>query len=279
MSKKTLFVILSFSPFLFSCVSLKEVNQYAASSVTSLNKINDINYSFSDYCQRDCELQQLRSGKIDTLFKCNCEPLAAKADEAVQKIHYTITSYLRAIEQLTNNKGFTYDVSNLSAALQANPLIKLTPAQDTIFTNAGNFIATAATAFYRKRKLKQYLNQADPVFQSLTETFIYLIDNRLKSQLKISYDTRFANLNQMLENANDNKGFKQFVIKVYLDERAYYKKHVALLESYAALLKTVKRGHHDLYLQRNNLKDTKVKELVKRYAEDVQDIVANVKKY
>lgn len=258
---------------MFGCVSLKEVNQYTASSITSLHKINDLNYDFSDYCQRDCELKQLRAGQIDTLYVCSCEGLATKADEAIQQIHSTITSYLDAIHQLSDNKPFVYNVSNLTGALQENPLLNLSSDQVNVYTKAGNFIATAATAFYRKKKLSLYLQEADPVFQDLTETFIFLI-GRLKSQLRTDYDLRMTNIYQMKDN-NQNKDFRQMLVKLFLDERAYYKKHDARIDSYITLLQTVKKGHHELYLQRDDLKNHKIKELIKHYSEDIQDIVAH----
>lgn len=278
MDIKRFFFLIVFFWMLYGCVSLNEVNHYATTSVESLNKINNVDYTFNNYCTKDCELQQLRSGEIDTLFHCDCEEPAAKADEAIQKIHLTVTSYLSAIAQLSNNKNFTYDVSNLTGALQQNPLLKLTDEQASIYTKAGNFIAVAATSFYRKKKLKEYLEKADPVFQQLTETFIFLINNRLREQLKIGYDERVANIKQMLGNAKNDKGFKQIIIKLFLDEHTYYKKHDALINSYTALLQSVKKGHHDLYLQRNDLKNTKTRELIKRSAQDMQDIVAALRK-
>ncbi|WP_157580831.1 hypothetical protein [Segetibacter koreensis] len=278
MSRKNLFILIVLFPLLHGCVALNEVNQYAATSTAALSKVNDIDYTFSDYCLHDCELQQIRKGEIDTLFKCECEQQAGKADEAIQKIHFTITSYLTAIQRLSDNKGFTYDVSNLTAALQQNPLLKLTDEQIGVYNSAGNFIATASSIFYRKKKLKQYIERADPVFQSLTETFIFLINNRLREQLRIDYETRLANISQMLDNAKNDKGFKQVVVKLYLDERTYYKKHETVINSYVSLLRTVQKGHHELFLQRNNLKDTKIRGLIKRYAQDAKDILASLQK-
>src|SRR4051794_21045860 len=107
-------VIVVFLPFLVACVSLTEVHNYAANSVQALNKVNNAAYSFGEYCQQDCELQQMRKGEIVDSFPCNCVGPAAMADEAFLKIHSTITTYLEAVEQLSNNKGFTYDVSGLT---------------------------------------------------------------------------------------------------------------------------------------------------------------------
>lgn len=277
MNIKKHFILIVVFPSIVSCVSLNEVNQYAATSVAGLNKMNDANYTFGNYCEQDCELQQERSGEIDTLFTCDCQQPAAKADEAIQKIHFTITSYLSAIQQLSDNKGFTYNVSNLTAVLQQNLLLKLTDEQVSVYTKSGNFIATAATTFYRKKSLKKYIAQADPVFQNLTETFIFLINNRLREQLKIGYDTKLANITQMLDNAKNDRGLKQLLVKLYLDEKAFYKKYDKLINSYTLLLRSVQKGHHDLYLQRNNLKDITTRELIARYARDAQDIIASLK--
>lgn len=276
MNIKKYFFLIIILPLLPGCAALNEINSYTAISVSSLNKINEVDYTFDKYCRRDCELQQLRSGAIDTLFHCDCQVPAAKADEAIQKIHFTITSYLNAIEQLSNNKSFTYDVSNLTASLQQNPLLNLTDNQVDIYTKAGNFISTAATAFYRKKKLKQYIEKADPIFQQFTETFIFIINNRLRQQLRINYEVRLANLQQMLDNAKNNPALKQIIIKMFLDEQAYYKRHNILIDNYAALLENVKKGHHDLYVQRSNLTNAKTKALLRQYTKEVQNIAATV---
>jgi hypothetical protein len=277
MNKNIPLILISVLPLIYSCVSLNEVNQYATTSAAALNKINDVDYTFTTYCRQDCELQQLRSGSIDTLFKCNCEETAKRADEAIQKISTTITAYLIAIEQLSNNKSFTYNFSNLTTGLQQNPLLHLTDQQVGVYTKAGNFISTAVTAGYRKNKLKQYIEKADPLFQDLTETFIFLINNRLRAQLRIGYDIRLTNIRQMFGNVKNDKGLKQMIVKWYLDENDYYKMHDTIINSYVALLRSVQKGHHELYLHRNNLKAYDTKELIRNYQLDVQDIIASLK--
>lgn len=276
MNRKRPFTVLVILPFLFGCVSLNQVHDYAASSVEALNKINDIDYTFKDYCHQDCELQQLRIGEILPAFNCTCAEPAAHADEAIQKIHGTITAYLKAVAQLSDNKGFNYDVSGLTQAMQNATLLHLDDKQMSVANKAGNFIATAATAFYRKKKLKQYLTEADSIFQELTETFIYLIDNRLRAQLKFEYDARLPNIKQMLDNTSD-KAMKQIIVKLYLDETAYYKKHDALIDTYAALLKSVQKGYHELYIHRYNLKDENIKDIISNYTQDLQYIMSSVK--
>ena len=262
---------------LSSCLSLKEVNEYAATSVSSLNRLQEIKYSYDDYCKRDCELRQMRSGQIDTTYNCLCIPIAIKADSTIRQIQYTVTTYLQAIEQISNNQNFRYDVSPLTIAMQQNTYLKLSPSQTTTVTKAGNTLATAATVYYRKNQLKKYLEQADTVFAGLMQTFIYLLDSRLRVQLREDYETHFANQNQMLDNAKNDKGLKQFIIRQSLDERGYYLRHISLLDCYVSLLGKVKEGHHQLYLQRNHLNDKNIKQLAKRYADEVQGIASSVK--
>ncbi|MDQ6813020.1 MAG: hypothetical protein M3040_04725, partial [Bacteroidota bacterium] len=151
--------------FFIGCAPFSEVHKYATSSVEALNKINEVDYTFKDYCHQDCELQQLRIGEIRQSFYCNCEEAATSADDAIQKIQRTITSYLQAVAQLSNNSDFSYDVSGLTQALQKSTLLQMSDQQLGVASKAGNFIATAATTYYRQKKLKQYLGQADSIFQ------------------------------------------------------------------------------------------------------------------
>ena len=265
------------SAYCTSCLSLKEVNEYAATSITSLNRINTVSYSYADYCRRDCELRQMRLGEIDTLYNCLCSPVATKADSTIFIIHKTITGYLQAIEQLSNNQNFEYDASGLAGALQDNPLLKLNEQQKGIFTKAGNILATAATAFYRKKELKKYLEKADPIFSDLMETFIFILNNRLRVQLVLEHEIRFANQKQLLQNAKADNGLKQLIVKQSIADQVFYITHIDYLNCYVTLLGKIRDGHHQLYLQRNHLKDKKVKDLAMRYAADVQDIAATVK--
>ena len=276
MFKKIPFAFFIVLPFFISCASLSEVHDYATASVVALNKMDTLDYTFNDYCRRDCELQQMRLGEITPVFNCNCQEAAANADDAIQKIHLTMVAYLTAIAQLSNNKNFSYDASGLAAALQKSTLLQLNDKQVAATKKAGNFIATAATTFYRKKKLKEYMGQADSVFHDLTETFIYLVDNRLRAQLQFEYDARVPNIKQMVDNTSD-KGMKQLFVKLYLDEKAYYNRHIALIDAYVTVLKLVQKGYHDLYTHRYNLKDESIKDLVKHYSQDLQYITSSIK--
>ncbi len=259
------------------CLSLKEINEYSSTSITSLNKINDIQYSYSEYCSRDCDLQQMRKGVIDTQFNCNCTQIALKADSAIWQIHSTITNYLQAIEQLSNNQQFTYDATGLAGALQSNQLLRLNDQQTAIISKSGNFLATIATAFYRKRELKKYIEQADPILGELMETFVYLLNNRLRVQLRIDYEKHETNLKQQLDDSSTGKSLKQMIVLQFINERKYYLHHISLLDCYVSLIEKVKEGHHQLYLQREHLQDKSLKNLAKRYADDIQSLAATVK--
>jgi hypothetical protein len=278
MIKKSPFALLLIIPLLVGCVNLREVNQYAGTSINSLNRINEVSYSFNAYCQNKCELEQLRIGKIDTAFQCECENMAARADEAIQKMHFTIVAYLQAVHQLSDNKGFTYNVNGLAKSLQQNPLLGLNEQQAGMIDKAGSFIASAATAYYRQKKLNKYVSEADTVFQQLMSTFIFLVGNRLQNQLKIHYQTRMTNLEQMLFNAKGSKPIEQVVIKSTLDETAYYRKHRSLIQSYVELLKVVKDGHHTLYANRTSLNRDNAKRLLTNYVAEIQDLTATFKK-
>ena len=259
------------------CLSLKEINEYSSSSITSLNKINQIQYSFSDYCNRDCELQQMRNGVIDSQYSCNCVQIASKADSAILLIYSNCIAYLKAIEQLSNNQEFNYDASALAGDLKNNPLLRLNDQQTAIISKSGNFLATIATSFYRKRELKKYIEKAAPILAELMETFIFLLNNRLRVQLRIDYEKHEANLKQQLDNSSNDKSLKQLIVLQFINERKYYLDHVSLLDCYVSLVNKVKEGHHQLYLQREHLQDKSLKNLAKRYADDIQSLAATVK--
>lgn len=273
---RKLLVVLIISTFFVGCISLTQVHNYASTSVEALNKVNDLQYTFSDYCRQDCEMQQLRLGEIQQVASCDCETTAKNADIVIQQIHSTITSYLQAIAKLSNNNDFSYDVTALTQALEKNSLLSLNDKQIAASAKAGNFITKAATLYYRKKKLKQFLGEADSVFQELTTTFIFLIDTRLRAQLYFEYKARTANIKQQLDNTTD-KGLKQILLKIYFEEKTYYNKHNSLIDTYADLLKSVKKGYHELYINRNNLKVMHSKELIKLYSQELQYIMSGIK--
>lgn len=275
MPRKLLMALVIVLLFFQSCVPLAEVHDYASSSVLALNKINNIDYTFRDYCRQDCELQQLRSGEIQPSFACSCTEAATNADTAVQKIYLTVKAYLTAIDSLSNNKNFSYNVTDLSKSLEKSALLNLNEQQKSISIKAGNFIATAATAYYRKKKLKQYLGQADSLFQNVTETLLFLVDNRLRAQLKFAYDARLANAKQLLDNTTD-RGVKQAVVQSYLDEKHYFTKHNTLIDTYVAILKLVQKGYHDLYIHHEKLSRSNIKELLNHHLQDLQYLIDSI---
>lgn len=277
MNNRQSYILLLFLSLSFcGCLSLKEVNQYATASITSLSRMGEINYNYSEYCRKDCELRQVRIGDADTSYNCICVEQAAKADSTIYIIHTTIAGYLGAIEQLSNNKNFKYDFSGLSASLQQNPLLNLSQQQASIVNKAGNALAVAATYYYRKNEMKKYLEKADTLFADLMDTYIFLLDNRLRKQLRTEYEIRLTNTQQMLENSVNNKALKQFIVKQFLDDKKYYDQHCSYLDCYVLLLRKVKDGHHQLFLQRNHLNDKSVKDLAMRYVAEIKDISATV---
>lgn len=273
---KVLFLLSFILPSFAGCVSLSQVHNYAVSSVGALRQIDKVNYSFGEYCERECELQQMRKGEIKSDFDCSCSQPAANADAAIAKIDSTLIAYLVAIAHLTNNSQFTYDVSGLTQAVQNSNMLRLNDQQVSVATKAGNFLATAATSYYRRKKLRQYLTEADTIFRDLTETYLYIIDNRLRAQLKLDSVARMTNIKQMADNTSD-RGLKQIFVKRYLDDKAYYNRRSNLLDAYATLLKLVKKGYHALYLHRYRLTDQATKDLISGYSADLKYILSSVK--
>ncbi len=268
--------LMSIALMFTSCTSFREINKYASTSVEFLNNFNALDYSYTKYCLRDCELQQIRAEKLDTFFTCKCMPLATRADDAMLKIHTTLTTYLQAIQHLTDNTNFNYNVSGLTAALQANPQLQLSQQQADIITKAGNFIANAATSIYRRRKLGEFLNASDSLFQDLITTFRYLVNDRLRKQLRIDYETRYTNLKQKIADT-DQRGLKQLLVGQSLVERQDYTRRLALINQYVALLEVIKDSHHNLYLKRNSLKTASTSNTMKLYTDQIKDLLATLK--
>ena len=261
----------------FGCTSTKEVNRFATTAQQSLDKFNSVNYSFGEFCQNDCELQQMRSGQIDPNVKCACVESSDKADDAIQKIHQTIVSYLEALEALSNNASFDADVSGLDAALQSSGILNLTPKQVSVVNKAGNFITNAATTFYRKRKLSQYIGEADTLFQDLMSTYIFLATDRLQEQLSLEHDISTANNRQMLENSSADAALKQFIIREQIRNDERFNQHSRLIKSYRKTLEKVQLAHHTLYLERNRLNKPETKAMIRDYIKSLKIIVTEIK--
>lgn len=277
MTKNTLLLWGCFvSIVLPGCSSMQEINDYSKISQFSLKKINHLQYTFNDYCTRNCELKKLRYNVLDTNDTCTCLPIAKNADSTLLKIHTIISSYIDAIEKLSSNNTFRYDVSGLTSSIQSNSFIKVTEQQKNTINKAGNFLATIGTFYYRKKTLKKYIVQANPIFTDIMDTYIFLIDERLREQLKLDYAMHKTNFEQMFDNTDNNSPIRQFIIKEMIKENNWYATRNALLNNYIDLLKKVKDGHHQIYLERERLSDTSFIHLMKRYTTEVKSLVESV---
>jgi len=112
---KTGLVLILVTLGISSCVNLKHVNEFSVSSLTSLSKFEEIDYSFKQNCLENC-----LDKKIDSLvvkqISCNCAS-DEKADSVTMIIYQALKGYFDGLTHLSNNELTTYKMDALNSSL------------------------------------------------------------------------------------------------------------------------------------------------------------------
>ena len=233
------------------CVNLKLVNDYADTSIKAIEGYKATEFSFKSFCERECEISNLNGRIIDgfkpleELPKCDCKE-RAKADEAISKMLFGLTSYLETVQKLSNNESTSFKFDNLAIALDKAEFVEV----DTKEINAYKSLLeiTSKIVFDRKRQkeLQSNISKANKPFSELTDKLISIIDNQLMAAIDAQ---------KRLEN-NDYKALLKMsssihekinIEKSYLEQINKLEGKKGRLKKYSAILKSIKDGHNKMY--------------------------------
>lgn len=276
--------------FLSSCVNLKAVNSFAATSVASVAQYDDLKYNFQHYCNVECHLSQIKASSID-LPLCKCA-IYKTADSVTMVIYNRIKFYLIGIEKLSNHAATDYKFDTLENAITTGNYGTMSVNVEDVksYSAITNIITKTFTDGYRRGKLKEYVGEANKPLQALLKALQTIIGENLfkeaeleKDAIEDYYKTRVALADSMPKNAVKGDSMLINTIRVayllkyakgkaleeYFDKLDNLNNTETQLKLFAKNLQAIAVGHQQLY---NNRDAFAAKDLFKALAQNISNM-------
>jgi len=268
--------------FLFSvagCTTLKPVSDLSDKAVESLEIYKEIPATYNDFCIERCQFNLIRRNQVvrDTAVSCDCRVFKS-ADRATTKVYHALVAYFKSLGDLSAGDLTNYDTRSLNEALTEGKFGSLTIDKNTVtaYSALGKLVMEAFTNGYRKQKLRQVIERANPNIQILLQVFKTSIGN-LEMELSFQKERNFALYSELL--MEKLTGYDK--VRLTTD---YYREIDKLtlkqqqLNTYSTGLVTIAEGHQKLFDNRNKIKANEIKEALGKYAAELQDLIVDFRK-
>lgn len=259
--------------------SLKSVNQYSAASVAGLQKFEELGYSFTQHKLESCHLDNIAEAvvKIDTT--CDCS-LYSKADEATETIYNHVLSYLSGLQKLSNPANSSYDISPINKALNEGKFanISIEKTQVDAAGKLATLLMNAIGGAYAKKRLKQYIAEANPALQILVEKLQFILKQNLAGLLA-GKKIRLYGYYGLLAKSNELNQFE----KGLATETFYQKINTITIQqqkinAFANGLSAIVKGHQKLYDNREKLDLKELQTAVAGYVSEIRAAITTFNK-
>lgn len=273
-STRPLPLFLFFLLLLSSCVSLKGVSDFAGSSTASIAQYNDLGYSFLNHCTDRCRDEAIRTLNIQMELSCPCDSYS-KADSITGVFYNTIHDYLKGLGELSGKDLTTYRTDPLIEALSAEQFgpISISESEAGAYAALSNVLSKVALTGFRKKKIAQYLEEANAPLQTLLGKFQMLISKDLKGELRFKKARLYSQYKDMMMGRTLDSDFEnQSAVRTYYLSLKEIEKKEKLLDVYAKSLNEIAKGHQKLYDERNQLSLKELTQSLLGYSEEIQKL-------
>ena len=234
-----------------SCLRLDAVQQYATESQTAAAQFEEITPTFRALCQQKRQLRDLRQGRAQRTYQDSCT-LPLRADSAAQAMQTVLIDYLAALYAVSSGERVTYDLSPVGQAISSNSLISLDENTVTAYQSLLGLLTTAATEAYRRREIKRLVAQAHPPLVTLIDQLRFVTHESLREAIAQQQEMQYLNVRELADSAQTFVE-RRSLWQEYIEQAERYEHQQQQLDTYAAVLNTIKEGHQQLYDQREQL--------------------------
>jgi hypothetical protein len=264
---------------LSSCVSLQKVNDFSSTSSKGIKEFEEINYSFKQHCIYECQFDSIRKFVINRETGCHCDNFA-KADNVTLLIYNAIKGYFDGLTNLSNKDLTNYNFDALKKSLTEGTFgnIKIDKNHVDAYSALSKILLKASTDIYRKKKLIEYIEDANAPIQILLSEFQFIIQNNLRGELDFKREKLYTYYKNMINNNTLTDYEKGMATTDYYQQLLEVTTKQNQIDAFAKSLKSMAEGHQKLYENRNKMQAKEVKELLTGYASDIQDIISEFNK-
>jgi hypothetical protein len=210
---------------------------------------------------------------------CHCDNFA-KADNVTLLIYNAIKGYFDGLTNLSNKDLTNYNFDALKKSLTEGTFgnIKIDKNHVDAYSALSKILLKASTDIYRKKKLIEYIEDANAPIQILLSEFQFIIQNNLRGELDFKREKLYTYYKNMINNNTLTDYEKGMATTDYYQQLLEVTTKQNQIDAFAKSLKSMAEGHQKLYENRNKMQAKEVKELLTGYASDIQDIISEFNK-
>jgi hypothetical protein len=261
-----------------SCVNLKKVNDYASTSSKNIKKFEELEYSFVKACNDKCVIEQLDKKQF---MKNNCDcKVSSEADSVTLVLYNAIKDYFGGLVKLSGNDVTSYKFDAVTKALKEGNFgdVKINKDHVDAYTKISSILTRAITDGYRKRKLSQYIGEANDAIKVLLNALEFNLVSNLSKTLETKRDRYKDYYFDLFSDTTTSAYEKVKIIQDFNYANSGIDNKKKGIIAFGKGLNTIAQGHQKLFENRNKLNAKELKETLSQYASDIQDIVDEINK-
>ena len=266
-----------------SCVNLKTVSSFSATSLKSLENFEDINFSFGQFCTDRCQFEAIRKFEINKELKCNCT-VYESADSVTLLIYNSLRGYFDGLTKIAAGDLTEYNFDALKKALNEGTFGAVTISKEEVnaYTAISKILLKVTTDIYRKNRIAKYIEEANPPVQVLLNKLGTIVHGNMEELMEFkklanfTYSTQF--LDTMLYKDHLNHYEKAGILRAYYQHNSEIELQKKQIETFSKSLATIAQGHQKLFDNRNRLTATEVRELLIGYTSNLREIETEINK-
>lgn len=255
---------------LCACANLGSIREFAALSSDSAGYTALTN----EYATSPTRLKKYTLEADDAQRKILDEQ-ACQRKAQVEKLllfHRTVSSYMKALSELSSDEIVSYD-KELKDLTDKALTAKYIDEKEAGAVNAiAGLIARAATDFYRQKKLKLVIGEANAPLQDLLAVMKNLVDS-YSSSLENEKAAIVLYHRRLMTTARQEK---QSVVAEHLwlesqVEAERLDTRIRAAENYHKTISAISAAHADLYANRDRVSDKEVQRQMREYSSKIRD--------
>jgi hypothetical protein len=264
-----------------SCINLKTVQDYTKSSIKTIGKYEELNYTFNSHCTDRCLFESVRKNIISRESECNCD-VYQRADSVTLVLYNAINSYFSALGDLAANNVTNYNLGPLQKSLTEELIpvsgkpININKDQVASYQKIATLLLNATTNGYRKRKLRQLIEEGNEPIKILLGGFQNILSDNLAGVLNFKKERLFAFYNEIVLDNSSSIYERRKATLEYNETLEKVNSKQKQIKALSKSLKKVAEGHEKLAKSKLSVKE--LQQELTPVSTDIKAIIAEFNK-
>lgn len=269
-----LFFTLIFLVCLVGCAHLEEVQSFAGASA-KLSAYTDLTTRFRDTYERE---KPYLTGEADRMAKAN-DKKRKEAYADLVKIHHGVSMYMQTLAALAGDDAFdlTKPIGALGSGIRAYPDLGIQKSHVDAFFSITKIAAKWAGSPYQRSAVREMVVEGDAPIQTMLEAMLLMIAFYEKTSENES-DTVLGLFEVEIPFADSPKDrLLATLAKAHVQSKS--SEYHAAKRKYSEAergLRSIAEGHRNLVVNVEKLSEQQTKELVERFAKEIQTVRENL---